>query len=147
MAPRTPDPNFAERVRASFRRQAFVNYISAELRDVTAGAVDIALRRNPNLAQQYGYVHGGVLTSIADAAAGYAALTIGAPGTGVLTTELKVNFLRPARGEGQIARGRVLKPGKTLTICTADVFDVIDGNEIHVLTGLVTMMHMSDLED
>ena len=140
-----PDPEFAERVRDSFARQAYVNFIGAELVHVAAGEVDIQLARNANLLQQDGYVHGGVLTAIVDAAAGYAALSISNKDIGVLTTELKVNFLRAARGDQQVARGRVLKPGRTLTICTGDVYDIVDGNEVHVLTSLVTIMHVAGL--
>ena len=144
---KAPNPDFARRVRASFARQAFVSTIGASLAHVAAGEVDIALPWNEALAQQHGYVHGGVLTSIADAAAGYAALTISDRDQGVLTTELKVNFLRPARGVRQIARARVIKPGKTLSICSSDVFDQRDGEDIHVLTGLVTIMHVDGLDD
>lgn len=140
-----PDPEFAQRVQDNFARQAYVNFIGAELVHVAAGEVDIQLARNANLLQQDGYVHGGVLTAIVDAAAGYAALSISSRDIGVLTTELKVNFLRPASGQQQLARGRVLKPGRTLTICTGDVFDVVDGKEVHVLTSLVTMMHVAGL--
>lgn len=141
----TPDPDFAKRVRNSFARQAYVNFIGAELIHVGAGEVDIQLGRNANLLQQDGYVHGGVLTAIADAAAGYAALSISSKDVGVLTTELKVNFLRAAGGDRQVARGRVLKPGRTLTVCTGDVYDLVDGREVHVLTSLVTMMHVAGL--
>ena len=146
-APNTPDPGFADRVKRSFARQAFINYVGAELIHVGTGEVDIGLPQNEDLAQQYGYVHGGVLTSIADAAAGYAALTVGPVDHGVLTTELKINFLRPARGAYQTARARVIKPGRTLTICSCDVYDRVDDQDIHILTGLVTMMHVAGVED
>ncbi|MGI9409315.1 MAG: PaaI family thioesterase, partial [Hyphomicrobiaceae bacterium] len=139
----TPDPDFADRVKRSFSRQAFINYVGAELVHVGAGEVDIRLPRNGDLAQQYGYVHGGVLTSIADAAAGYAALTVGPADYGVLTTELKINFLRPGRGVYQTARARVIKPGRTLTICSCDVYDNVSDENVHILTGLVTMMHVA----
>lgn len=142
------DPNFERRVRESFARQPLVQFIGARLGDVTPGRVEIRLPSNPNLLQQHGYVHGGVLTSIADAAAGYAALSVSAPGTGVLTTELKVNFLRPASGLEVVARARVLKPGRVLSIVQTDVFDAgADSAEVHVLTGLVTMMHMDGMKD
>ena len=144
------DANFEQRVRSSFARQPLVNFIGARLVHVAAGEIDIALPKRNEILQQHGFIHGGVLTSIADAAAGYAALSVAAPATGVLTTELKVNFLRPAGGREVVARGRVLKPGKTLTICQADVFDISDdreGTEIHVLTGLVTMMHVDGIAD
>jgi len=137
----------ATRIQQSFEKQAFVSTIGAQLGDVKIGAVDLLLPRNRSLDQQYGFVHGGVLTAIADAAAGYAALTVSPNGVGVLTTELKVNFLRPASGTQLVARGRVLKPGKTLSICTGDVFDIQDGTEKHVLTSLVTMMHVDGHSD
>ncbi len=142
------DPNFERRVRESFARQPLVQFIGARLGGVTPGHVEIRLPSNPDLLQQHGYVHGGVLTSIADAAAGYAALSVSAPGTGVLTTELKVNFLRPASGLEVVARARVLKPGRVLSIVQTDVFDIgANGVEVHVLTGLVTMMHMDGMRD
>ena len=141
------DEAFRDRVRGSFERQAFVNFIGAELTLVEPGAVDIALDFKGELAQQHGYVHGGMITAIADAAAGYAALTLAAPGHGVLTTELKVNFLRPAGTGRLVARGRVLKPGRSLTVCQTDVFEGAERDGRHVLTGLVTMMFMEGLKD
>ena len=144
----TPDQErIVQRISNSFARQAFVNTIGAELGDVDRGLVDIHLPRNRSLDQQYGFVHGGVLTALADAAAGYAALTVSPADKGVLTTELKVNFLRPASGDKLLAKGRVLKPGRTLSICTGDVFDIQDGVEKHVLTSLVTMMHVDGQTD
>lgn len=140
------DRNFRTRVVSSFEQQPFVGFVGAELRRVEAGEVDIALPFRPELAQQHGYVHGGVITSIADAAAGYAAMTLAAPGIGALTTELKVNFLRPA-GQGILsATGRVIKSGRTLNIVQADVTEIGPDKEIHVLTGLVTIMFVDGLE-
>ena len=139
------DTDYRLRVTESFERQPFVNLVGGELRRVDPGEVDIALPFKPELAQQHGYVHGGVITSIADAAAGYAAMTLAAVDVGALTTELKVNFLRPA-GDGLLsAKGRVIKPGRTLTIVQADVTEMRDGREIHVLTGLVTVMFVAGL--
>ena len=99
------DEAFRDRVMASFGRQPFINFIGGELALVQPGAVDIALPFKGALTQQHGYAHGGVITSIADAAAGYSALTLAAPGLGVLTTELRVNFLPPAGTERIVARG------------------------------------------
>lgn len=139
----TPDQQRAiKRIKDSFERQAFMTTIGGQLGQVDIGAVDISLPRNRSLDQQYGFVHGGILAALADAAAGYAALTVSPDGVGVLTTELKVNYLRPANGELLVAKGRVIKPGRTLSVCTGDVFDVRDGIEKHVLTSLVTMMHV-----
>ena len=139
----TPDRQSAiARIKNSFDRQAFMNTIGGELGEVDVGAVNIHLPRNRSLDQQYGFVHGGVLAALADAAAGYAALTVSPPGVGVLTTEFKVNYLRPASGERLTAKGRVIKAGRTLSICRGDVFDIQAGEEKHVLTSLVTMMHV-----
>lgn len=141
------DEAFRDRVMASFGRQPFINFIGGERALVQPGAVDIARPFKGALTQQHGYVHGGVITSIADAAAGYSALTLAAPGLGVLTTELKVNFLRPAGTERIVARARVLKPGRSLTVRQTDVFETSERGEKHVLTGLVTMMFMEGLSD
>jgi uncharacterized protein (TIGR00369 family) len=141
------DKAYRTRVTESFARQPFINFIGGELGEVAPGAVDIALPFKAELAQQHGYVHGGVITAIADAAAGYAALTLAPAGRGVLTTELKVNFLRPA-GEGRLeARGRVVKAGRSLTVCQTDVIALGEDGERHVLTGLVTMIFMDGLGD
>ena len=141
------DPAFAERIEDSFARQPYVNFIGAHLALVEAGAVDIRLPFRNELAQQHGYVHGGVITAIADAAAAYSALTLAPPGHAVLTTELKVNFLRPA-GEGALmAQGRVIKPGRSITVCRADVYAETEGEPQHVQTGLVTMIYMEGLVD
>ena len=134
------DANYRTRVTESFEQQPFARFVGSELRRVEAGMVDIALPFMPELAQQDGYVHGGVITSIADAAAGFAALTLVAAGAGVLTAELKVNFLRPAGTGLLLAKGRVVKPGRTLTIVQADVTEQNSDGVKHVLTGIVTVM-------
>lgn len=140
------DDMFEARIRKSFDRQPFAGFIGAELVSVTPGAVDIRLRFKAELTQQSGYVHGGVLTSIADAAAGYAAMTLASADFGVLTTELKVNFLRPAGKGALLAKGRVIKTGRTLNIVQADVVELTETGDIHVLTGLVSMMFIEGLE-
>ena len=140
------DADFRRRVTKSFDLQPFANHIGGTLERVDPGEVDIALKYKPELTQQHGYVHGGVITSIADAAAGYAAMTLAAPSVGVLTTELKVNFLRPAGKGVLLAKGRVIKAGRTLNIVQTDVTEMTDDNTVHVLTGLVTIMFVEGLE-
>ncbi len=115
------DPGFAARVAASFARQGAMATFGATLLEVTPGAVAIALPVAPHVGQQHGFVHGGVVAAIADSAAGYAALSLMAAGAGVLTTEFKINFLAPASGERLVARGRVVKSGRTLTLAIAEV--------------------------
>ena len=141
------DPAYAERVRASFARQAFMTHIGAGIEHLAPGEVDLACAARPELTQQHGFFHAGVTSSIANSAAGYAALSLFEPGTGVLTTEFKINLVAPARGERLIARGRVIKPGKTLTICRSDVFAADGDAETLCATALLTMMQVPGLSD
>ena len=141
------DPEWETRVRTSFSRQPFMSFLGAELTHVSPGAVDIELAFKPELTQQHGFFHAGSTSTIADSAAGYAALTLFPAGTGVLTTEFKVNLLNPARQQKLVARGRVLKPGKTLTICRADVYGLGDTEQAHVATGLFSMICLQGMED
>lgn len=122
-------------VRESFARQSFLAAIGAKLIRVGDGEVDIELRRSEHIGQQSGFVHAGVVAAIADTACGYAALTQMPPGSDVVSVEFKVNLLAPARGERLIARGRVVRSGKTISVCSADVFD----GETHVATMIATM--------
>jgi uncharacterized protein (TIGR00369 family) len=140
------DPHFAGRVEASFGRQAFMGHLGIALVHLAPGEVDLVVPYQKGLTQQHGYFHAGVTATIADSAAGYAALSLFAPGTGVLTTEFKINLLAPARGETLIARGRVIKPGRTLTVCRSDVAAVTDGAETLIATALFTMMQIEGLE-
>jgi uncharacterized protein (TIGR00369 family) len=111
-----------ERVRASFARQGLMGTLGAELVTVAPGSVEIAIRPDPAISQQHGFVHAGAVTAIADSAAGYAALTLMPAGTGVLSTEFKINLLAPATGDRLVARGRVVKAGRTLTVAQSEVF-------------------------
>ena len=141
------DPAFAARVEASFARQAFMGHLGVALHHVAPGEVDLVVPFQPGLTQQHGFFHAGVTATIADSAAGYAALSLFSPGTGILTTEFKINLLAPARGERLVARGRVIKPGRTLTVCRSDVAAVAGGEETLVATGLFTLMQVEGLED
>lgn len=117
----SPDPDFEARVRESFARQRMMRLIGAELAAVRPGHVEIALPFRGDLTQQHDYVHAAAIAAIADSACGYAALSLMAPGLDVLSVEFKVNLLAPAAGERFVAVGRVLRPGKTLTVCAAEV--------------------------
>ena len=116
------DPNFAERTRASFARQAIMQLLGAEMREVEAGRVLIALPFKPELTQQHGFFHGGATATIADSAGGYAGFTLFGPGESVLTVEFKLNLIAPADGDCLYAEGRVKKPGRTLTVCELEVW-------------------------
>jgi len=126
---RISDPHFAERVRASFARQNAMALIQASLPVVEHGRTEIHLPHWSGVEQQHGFVHGGVVGMIADSAAGYAAMTMVSPAASVLTVEYKMNLVAPADGEQLIARGKVVRPGRTLIITQAEVFAVKDGQE------------------
>ena len=106
----------------SFARQTFMSTIGAALTRVERGAVDIELAFRGDLLQQSGSIHAGVIASIADSACGYAALSMMPEGSEVLSVEFKLNLLAPASGSRLIARARVVRSGRTLSVCTADVF-------------------------
>jgi uncharacterized protein (TIGR00369 family) len=112
------------RVQASFEKQSFMTTLGATLARVAPGEVEIAMPVAAHLCQQHGFVHAGAVSSIADSACGYAALSLMAPGVGVLTAEFKINLVAPAAGERLLAKGRVLKAGRTLTLAMAEVFAI-----------------------
>ena len=141
------DPNYAARAAATFAAQGFMATLGAELVAVAPGAVEIALPIRPELSQQHGFAHAGAAWSIADSAAGFAAQTLMAAEDGVLTVELKINLLAPARGERLIARGRVERAGRRLTVGRSDVYAVAAGRETHIATALGTFMTMPGLAD
>ncbi len=141
------DPDFDARVRTSFARQNFMGLLGARLLSVAPGAVEIELALRRELEQQHGFAHAGVAWSIADSAAGYASHSLMAADEGVLTVEFKINLLAPAKGERLIARGRVERAGRRLTVARADVYAVTGGEETHVATAMGTFMTMSGLAD
>ena len=134
------DPAYEDRVRASFAKQGLLQTLSASLERVAPGLVEIALVPGPAVSQQHGSVHAGALSAIADSAAGYAALSLMPPGAGVLTTEFKINLLAPAAGERILARGRVIKAGRTLTLAQTEVFSETAGEEKLVALLTATLM-------
>lgn len=116
-----------ERIRSSFDRQNFLVLLGAELESVEPGRVVISCRRRECLTQQQGFLHGGVVTSIADVTCGYTALTVIPEGQEVLTVEFKINLLRPVTGRKILAAGSVVKAGKSLVITEAEVTDADSG--------------------
>ena len=101
-----------------------MNLIGARLSLVEPGVIEITLPYRADLAQQHGYLHAGVVATIADSACGYAAFTLMPAGSNVLSVEFKVNLLRPAQGVEFVARAEVIKAGRTLTVVRADVFGI-----------------------
>ena len=117
-----PDPAFEASVRASFARQAMMATLGARIVHIAPGELDLAAPAAAAFGQQNGYWHAGAVASLADSANGYAAFTLARPGSDVLAVEFKINLLAPARGDQFLACGRVVRPGRTLTVCQAEVF-------------------------
>ncbi|MBV9209803.1 MAG: PaaI family thioesterase [Acidobacteria bacterium] len=134
------DMEFESRVRESFARQEVMRLIGAGLSRVEPGAVDITLPFRSDLTQQNGFIHAGIVTTIADSACGYAAYTLMPAGASVLSVEFKVNLLRPAAGEVFIAEARVVKAGGTLTVTRADVYAHTGDAQTLIATMLATMI-------
>jgi len=137
------DPAYAARVRASFARQKAMDLIGARLTVVEPGYTEIALAYRDDLTQQKGFVHGGILGMIADSACGYAAYSLMPATSSLVTVEYKINILAPARGD-LVARGQVIRPGRTLTVTRGEIFSA-DGT--HVASMQQTLMMLADTPD
>jgi uncharacterized protein (TIGR00369 family) len=131
------DPDFAARVRTSFAQQGLMTTLGASLELVEPGEVHIALPFSRGLSQQHGYVHAGATATIADSANGYAALTLTPPGYEVLAVEFKINLLAPASASRLLARGRVLRAGRRLTVCLCEVLGV-DGEQHELVATMLS---------
>ena len=145
--PEPRDPDFQARIRASFARQKFMELIGARILSIATGTVEIELPIRRELEQHHGFVHAGATWTIADNAAGYAAQSLVAANETTLTVESKINLLAPAEGERLIARGRVERAGRRLTVARADVYAVSGDVEAHVATVLGTFMSLSGLPE
>ncbi|MGB8509338.1 MAG: PaaI family thioesterase [Pyrinomonadaceae bacterium] len=134
------DADFEGRVRASFARQRLMATLGATLTSVAAGEVEIVLPFREDLTQQHGYLHAGAVTAIVDSACGYAAMTLTPPGSEVLSIEFKINLVSPAKGELIVARARVVRAGRNITVCAGDAFSRTGAaSEKLVATMLATM--------
>jgi uncharacterized protein (TIGR00369 family) len=140
----TPPDDFEARVRDSFARQTAMATMGAEVVHVAPGEVDLRMAHRPELSQQHGFLHAGIVAALADSACGYAAYTLMPPGAEVMSVEFKLNLMAPAAGDAFVARGRVKKAGRTLTVANADVFALKDGGERLIATMQATMMAVVD---
>ena len=134
------DPAYETRVRESFGRQRHMVTLGATIAFVAPGEVHLALPFAPQFCQQNGFLHAGAIASVADSANGYAAYTLAPPETDVLAVEFKINLLAPAQGERFLACGRVLRPGRTLTVCQAEVFATGSTERVLIATMLSTII-------
>ncbi len=141
------NPDFAARVRDSFGRQAVMKLIGAQLKRVEPGLVEIELPFKAQLAQQHGFFHAGITGTIADSAGGYAAFSLFPSDSSVLTVEYKINLIAPADGDRLVATGKVVKPGRTLTVCTFEVVAEKNGVAKTCAVGQQTIMRLDGRPD
>ncbi len=141
------NPAYAQRVQSSFDRQQVMVLLGARVARLGPGECEIQLPYKPELSQQHGYFHGGIIGTIADSAGGYAGFTLMPENSSVLTVEYKMNLLAPGDGDLLIARGHVLKSGRTLVVAQVDVFVVKGGRETLCATLLQTLMTMHGRPD
>lgn len=141
-SPDIRDPDYAARVARSFAKQGIMTTIGATLERVAPGEVDITMPIGPGISQQHGFAHAGAVATIADSAAGYAALTLMPASAGILTAEFKINLMAPAAGERLVASGRVVKSGRTLTVAQSEVHAEAAGKRrlVAVLTGTLVAL-------
>ncbi len=141
------DPDFERRVRESFARQGFMRHLGVELTEVKAGFCELGVAYRPELAQQHGFFHGGVIGTLADNAGGYAAFSLMPAEASILTVEYKLNLLAPGEGERLVARAEVIRAGRNLSVCRSDVLAVKDGAEKLCASALATYMTLLDRPD
>jgi len=147
MAHAAQNPEFARLVRESFDKQQVMRTLGARLTRIEPGEVEIELPYREALTQQHGFLHAGVVTAVLDSTCGYAAFSLMPAGAGVLSVEFKVNLLAPARGELLITRGRVLRAGRTLSVCQADATMRSGSQDTPVATMLATIMTVTARSD
>ena len=141
------DPDYEAKVRTSFGKQTAMQTLGAVIGTVGPGHVEIEMPYRADLAQQHGFIHGGIVTAILDSACGYAAFSLSAPDTEVLTVEYKVNFIAPAKGDRFLARGEVVRSGSTIAVCKGDVLAYDGAQEKLVATMLTTIMLLPNRPD
>ncbi len=127
------------RVRESFSRQRHMATLGVTIAHIAPGEVHLSLPYSPQFCQQNGYLHAGAIASVADSANGYAAFTLAPAGSDVLAVEFKINLLAPARAQAFLAKGRVLRPGRTLTVCQAEVVTA-DGSEPTLVATMLSTL-------
>jgi len=123
-------PAVRERIQQSFARQGLMSLLGTRLTHIGPGRVHITLPSRPE-GSQHGYVHAGATSTIAG---GYAALTLFAEDSEVLTVEYKINLLAPAAGDHLEAAGIVRKSGRALTVCQLEVHGVGEDGERKLVT-------------
>jgi uncharacterized protein (TIGR00369 family) len=147
MPPTVPDPAYAERARDSFARQQAMATLGVGVESVEPGHVVLTMAHRPELTQQHGFVHAGMIATALDSACGYAGFTLMPEGSGVLTIEFKINLLAPARGPHFRFEGRVIKPGRTITVTEGRAYQHDGGEQKLIATMNATLMTISGRDD
>jgi len=141
------DPGFEVRVRDSFARQRVMDTLGARMTRVAPGEVDLELPYRADLTQQHGFLHAGIVTTLLDSACGYAAFSLMPADSSVLSVEFKTNLLAPAEGELLLARARVVRAGRTITVCECRGSMRKAGREKEVALMVATIMAMHGKSD
>jgi uncharacterized protein (TIGR00369 family) len=142
-----PDPDYAERARDSFARQQAMATLGVQVDVVEPGRVVLSMAHRPELTQQHGFVHAGMIATALDSACGYAAFTLMPEGSGVLTIEFKINLLAPARGPTFRFEGQVIKPGRTITVTEGRAYQHAGGEQKLIATMNATLMTIAGRDD
>jgi uncharacterized protein (TIGR00369 family) len=138
---------FETRVRDSFGRQEAMRTLAIEIELLEPGEITLIMPYVAAYTQQHGFVHAGILATALDSACGYAAFSLMPEDAAVLTVEFKLNLLAPARGDRFVFRGKVVKPGRTITVCEAYAFAISGGEEKLIATMSGTLMALFDRGD
>ncbi len=139
------NPDFQHQVRASFARQRVMQTLGIDIVRLEPGEIELTMSHDPAYTQQHGFLHAGIVTTALDSACGYAAFSLMPAEAAVLTVEFKTNLLAPAKGDRFLFRARVVKPGRTLTVCEAQALALAAGAEerlVATMTG--TLMALFD---
>lgn len=136
-----------QRVRDSFNRQGLMRHLGVSIESIESGTVSLKLPYRDELTQQHGFFHAGASSALADTAGGYAGFTLFPEDSSVLTVEFKINLIAPAKGDYLLAVGKVLRSGRTLTICQLEVFGVTPKNKDLIAVGQQTLMCMHGKPD
>ena len=140
-------PDYKTKVKDSFDRQPFMKFLGAILSVVEPGYCEIHLNFKKELTQQHGYFHAGVIGTLADNAAGYAAFSLMEVSSSVLTVEFKLNLISPGDGDKLISKAHVLKNGKTLTVCRCDLYVVKGKTEKLCAEAQMTLIELKNRID
>ena len=141
------DTDLEARVRTSFERQQVMRLLNAQLQNILPGEVQIKFPYQLCLTQQNGYIHAGIITTILDSACGFAAFTMMPLNRSVLSIEFKVNLLSPAVGESFIGIGKVIKAGRTITVCSGELPSMESGNKKLVAIMQASMITVEKRND